>query len=120
MQRGLGGLWRKARCSSGLERHVHKFGGGFTVFEALGDHSKSKGLNTGDGLVTVYAVTHHASKARHLGQPSAVIFPFEFNRKSHVGTVTSGPAVQQPNGADTPNGRCNRVTAARGSFGALV
>ena len=94
MQRGLGGLWRKARCSSGLERHVHKFGGGFTVFEALGDHSKSKGLNTGDGLVTVYAVTHHASKARHLGQPSAVIFPFEFNRKSHVGTVTSGPAVQ--------------------------
>ena len=63
------------------------------MFEALGDHSKGKGLNTGDGFVTVRAVAHHASQARHLGQPPAVIFAFKLNRKGHAGTVASGPAV---------------------------
>lgn len=63
------------------------------MFKPLGDHSKGKGLDTGDGLVTVDAITHYASQARHLRQPSAVIFALKLDRKSHAGTVTSGPAV---------------------------
>ena len=60
--RTRGELWRRARCSGGLERDVQKFGGGFAVFEPLGDHSEGQGLNAGDGLVTVRAVAHHASR----------------------------------------------------------
>ncbi|MGB7217165.1 MAG: hypothetical protein WBD07_00015 [Vicinamibacterales bacterium] len=50
-----------------MERHVQKFGGCFTVFEALRDHSKGQGLDLGDSLVPVGAVTHYANQVRHLG-----------------------------------------------------
>ena len=63
------------------------------MFEAFGDNSKGKRLDTSDGLVTVSAIAHHTSEGRHLGQPPSIIFAFKFDRKSHAGTVTSGPAV---------------------------
>lgn len=73
---------------------VQEFRGGFSVFEAFGDHAKGKGLHARHGFVTVRAVAHHARQPRHFGGPAAVIFAIELNRKRHVGTVTfGGPAV---------------------------
>jgi hypothetical protein len=76
-----------------LERNVQELSGGFSVFEALRDDTQSERLYARDGFVTIRAVTHDASQCRHFGEPSPVVFAIEFNRKRHVGTVTSGPAV---------------------------
>ena len=82
-----------ASCSSRLERNVQEFGGGFSVFEAFGDNSECERLNPRDGFVAVRAIAHHASQSGYFGEPAAVAFAVEFNRKRHAGTVTSGSAV---------------------------
>ena len=76
-----------------MERDVQKFGGGFSVFEALGDNAKGKGLDARHRFIAVGSITHNASKVRHFRQPPAVTLAFKLDRKGHVGTVTSGPAV---------------------------
>ena len=63
------------------------------MFEALSDHSKGDGLYPCNGLITVGAVAHDAGKARDFGEPPSIIFTLKFDRKSHAGTVTSGPPV---------------------------
>ena len=65
------------------------------MFEAFGDDSEGKCLNSRDGFVTIRAVAHDTSQAGHFREPATVVFPIELNRKSHVGTVTSGLAAQQ-------------------------
>ena len=63
------------------------------MFEAFGDDSEGERLNSHDGFVAVRAIAHDAGQAGYLGEPAAVIFAIELNRKCHAGTVTSGPAV---------------------------
>ncbi len=60
------------------------------MFEAFGDHAKGQSLHAGNGLVAVNAVAHDASQPRHLGQPAAVVFALDLDRKNHIGTVPSG------------------------------
>ena len=84
---------RTASCSSCLEGDVQEFGGGFPVFEAFGDDSEGEGLNARDGFVMVRAIAHDAGQGGYLGEPAAIVFALELNRKCHAGTVTSGPAV---------------------------
>lgn len=60
------------------------------MFEALRNDAKRKGLNPGDGLITVGAIAHDARQVWHLSDPSTVGFTFEFDRKNHGGTVASG------------------------------
>jgi hypothetical protein len=71
-----------ASCSSGAKRHVQEFGRSLTMFEAFGDHAKCKSWHAGHGLVTVNAVAHDASQPRHFGQPAAVVFALDLDRKT--------------------------------------
>ena len=59
--------WRTASCSSGLECNVQEFGGGFPMFEALGDDSEGEGLHARDGFIPVGTVAHDADQVWHLG-----------------------------------------------------
>ena len=61
------------------------------MFEALGDHAQRQGLHAGDGLVTVGTVAQDARQTGHFGEPTAIIFALDLNRKNHPGTVPSGP-----------------------------
>lgn len=79
--------------SSGLEGDVHEFRWGFSVLEALCDDAKGESLHARDGFVAVRAVAHDAGQRRHFGEPAAIVFAIELNRKRHAGTVTSGPPV---------------------------
>jgi hypothetical protein len=79
--------------SSGLECDVQKLGGGFSMLKALGDHSKSESLHTGNRLIAVHAIIHHAGQARHFGQPAAVFLTLKFDRKDHDRYCTIRPAV---------------------------
>jgi hypothetical protein len=60
------------------------------VFESLSRQSQGKGLHAGNGFIAVCAVSHDASQQRSFGQPTAVVFPFKFNRKRHAGTEHPG------------------------------
>ena len=61
------------------------------MFEALGDHAQRQSLHAGDGLVTVGTVAQDARQTGHFGEPTAMIFAPDLNRKNHPGTVPSGP-----------------------------
>ena len=94
-----------ARCSSGLERDVHEFGWRLSVFETFGDHSEGERLNPRDRFVAVRAIAHHARQGGYFGEPAAVVFAIELNRKRHawycnsrVGCLTSA-APDKPRGA---------------------
>ena len=76
-----------------MERDVQKFGGGFSVFEALGNDAKGQGLDSGHGFVAVGSVAQDARQVRYFRQPPAVTLTLKLDRKGHAGTVTSGPAV---------------------------
>ena len=65
------------------------------MFQAIGNDAERQGLYARDGFIAVGPVAHHASQAGHLSEPTAVVFALDLNRKDHVGTVPSGPAVQQ-------------------------
>jgi hypothetical protein len=86
-------LSQPASCSRRLECDVQEFGGRFPVLQALGDHTQGQRLHSGDRLVAVGAVAHHARESGHFGQPPAVVFAVKLDRESHPGTVPSGPAV---------------------------
>ena len=97
-RRGLAELSPTTTCSSGLEGHVQELGGCLSMFETLGNDSECQSLHSRDGLVTVYAVGHHAGQRRHFCQPSSVIFALEFDRENHPRTLPSGPARSQADG----------------------
>lgn len=79
-----------ASSSSRLERDVDELGGGFTLFQALGDNAKGERLDAGHRFVPIFAVAHDARQRRYLGDPAAVILAFEFDRERHRFTVPSG------------------------------
>jgi hypothetical protein len=79
-----------------VERDVQKLGGGFSVFEALGDDAKGESLNARHGFIAIGSVAQNASKAWYFRQPPPVTLAFKLDRKRHAGTVTSGPAISQP------------------------
>ena len=72
------------------------------MFEALGNHTKRKGLDLGDGLIPVGAITHDAGQVGHFGNPATIGFTFQLDRKNHGRTVASGLAASQATGADAP------------------
>jgi hypothetical protein len=80
-----------ASRSSGLECNVQEFGGGFALFETLGNHPESQGLHAGDGFIAVGAVAHHTRQGGHLGDPAAVILAVDLDRKNHAAYCTIRP-----------------------------
>jgi hypothetical protein len=75
-----------------VERDVQKFGGRFSMFEAIGDDAKGKGLDPCHGFVAVRSVAHNASQIRYFRQPPAVTLTLKLDRKGQASTVTSEPA----------------------------
>ena len=82
-----------ASCSSGLKRHIQKFGGGLSVFEAFGNHAEGEGLHPGDDLIAVCTIAQDPGQGRDFGQPPTIIFALQLDGKGHTCTVASGPAV---------------------------
>ena len=74
------------------------------MFEAFGNHAESQGLNSRDSFIAVGTVAHDAGQRWHFGQPPAVILALKLDRKGHLGTVTSGHAVQQAAALDGGRG----------------
>ena len=89
-----------ASCSSGLKGHIQKFGWGFSVFQAFGNHSKRQRLDASHSFIAVGTVAHDSGQRWYFGQPPAVLYALKFDGKRHPRTVASGTAVYQPNGAD--------------------
>lgn len=90
--RGHDEPWRTASCSSGLKGHVQKFGWGFSVFEAFGNHSKRQRLDASHCFVAVGAIAHDSGQRWYFGQPPAVLFALKLDGKRHPCTVASAPA----------------------------
>ncbi len=63
------------------------------MFEALGDHAKREGLYSSNGLISVGAVAHDTSQVWYFGNPAAVDFALDLDRKDHGRTVPFGPAA---------------------------
>ena len=74
----------KARCSRCAERYVEESSWGFGVLKTFGENSKRQRLNTGEGFVTARAVTERTWQVADLGNPSTVVFAFEFDREAHA------------------------------------
>ena len=51
-----------------------------TVIESIGDDPQSECIGAIDGFRTGLSVCQNARKLRHLGQPAAIFFLFDFNR----------------------------------------
>ena len=79
-----------ASSSSRPERDVEEFGGGFTLFQTLGDDPKGERLHAGHGLIPILAVAHDARQRRYFGEPAAVGLAFEFDRERHRFNLPSG------------------------------
>jgi hypothetical protein len=59
------------------------------MFETLGDHAEGRCLYARDRFVAIPAVAQHARQRSHLGDPSAVVFTFKFDRERHASNVRS-------------------------------
>lgn len=90
MRKERAGLWWRTSSSSGLEANVHEFGRRFAVFKAFGNHAQGKGLDAGNGLVTICAIAHDAGERGYFSNPASICFALEFDRESHPGNVPSG------------------------------
>lgn len=80
------------------------------MLEAFGNHSQCQGLHFGHGLAAVGPIAKHAGQGRHLGEPAAVVLPFELDREGHGFTLhpdrlpnkrlqpTTAPWIMRPRG----------------------
>lgn len=80
------------------------------MLEPLRNDSEGQGLHLGDGLVAVLAVAQDPGQGRHVSQPTAISFPFEFDRERHPATVYPRSAAQQAREADDAH-TCGRIRA---------
>jgi len=53
----------------------------FTVFQPVGKHTESQGLNRSQGFFTGLAVGHHSGKGWNLTDPTSILFTFQFDLK---------------------------------------
>ncbi len=60
------------------------------MVQTVGNDPQGKGLDAGDGFISVGAVAHHPRQRRHFGQPPAIVLAFEFDRKGHPAKVAPG------------------------------
>ena len=79
------------------------------MLKALGNYAQSQGLHLRHGFITIAAIAQHAGKSGNLGNPSTVLFAFEFDREGHKRNVPSKLCIYQP--ASQPN----RAKAVRGA-----
>ena len=70
------------------------------MLEPFRDDAEGQGLHLGDGLVAVLTVAQDPRQVRHLSEPTAISFAFEFDRERHPGTVDPRSAAQQAREAD--------------------
>ena len=70
------------------------------MLEPLRNDAEGQGLHLGDGVVAVLAVAQDPRQGRHLSQPAAISFAFEFDREPHASTVYPRSAAQQAREAD--------------------
>ena len=92
------------------------------MLEPLRKDAEGQGLHLGDGLVAVLAVAQDPRQGRHLSQPTAISFAFEFDRERHPGTVYPRSTAQQGREADAgqhlwQNPRIRPPRLARRSLG---
>lgn len=86
-QRGPGGPWWMANCSSGLKGHVEELGRCLTMIETVGNHAQRKGLDARKRLRAILAVAHDSAQRRHLSEPAAVVLSLGFDSECHGGNV---------------------------------
>jgi hypothetical protein len=76
------------------------------VLKTFGENSKRQRLNTGEGFVTARAVTERTWQVADLGNPSTVVFAFEFDREAnaHGSNVTRRQKDGRPTACTRPAG----------------
>jgi hypothetical protein len=55
----------------------------FSLLEPIRDHPKSQCLHSRNGLLSSLSISHHTGKIEDLTDPTAVLFPVNFDEKIH-------------------------------------
>lgn len=79
-----------ASDSRGVKHDVQQLAWSFGVLQSLGDNSQCQRLNSCDGVSTVSAISHGPCQFGNLGEPSTVLFPFDFDFKNHGEQSSTG------------------------------
>lgn len=65
------------------ERNVESRRRQFIILDPISDHLDGQSLRVADGRLARLPVAHNSRQFQSLGNPSAVVFPVEFNGKAH-------------------------------------
>jgi hypothetical protein len=76
-------LWGMAidSCDNGEE--VLKMGHTFAMLEAIDEYPQRQQLNLCDRLLARLTISQGAGDLDHLGNPAAIVLPFDFHRQVH-------------------------------------